>query len=129
MTSGTLTQLTVAMIATLCHEANRSYCRALGDLSQPPWEEAPEWQRESALAGVEFNLAHPDAPASASHESWLKEKEAAGWVHGKVKDPNKREHPCMVPFAERPREQQAKDHLFKGICAALGPLVTGGEWP
>ena len=35
-------------IARVCHEVNRAYCQALGDDSQPTWEEAPEWQRASA---------------------------------------------------------------------------------
>lgn len=33
-------------IARVCHEVNRAYCQALGDNSQPAWEDAPAWQRE-----------------------------------------------------------------------------------
>jgi hypothetical protein len=40
-----------------------------------------------------------------------------------VKDPEKKEHPCFVPYESLPAEQQAKDHLFKGIVAALAPLL------
>jgi len=87
--------------------------------SQPKWEDAPEWQRSSAEKGVEFNLAHPDAPPSASHDSWLAEKEATGWKFGPVKDPEKKEHPCLVPYAELSLEQRRKDALFKAIVAAL----------
>ena len=29
------------MIAMICHEANRAYCAANGDESQPSWNEAP----------------------------------------------------------------------------------------
>lgn len=98
-------------------------CVALGDLSQPGWASAPEWQRKSAITGVEFNLANPDAPASASHESWLAEKERDGWKYGEVKNAEKKEHPCFVPYDQLPKEQQAKDHLFKAIVAALAPLA------
>lgn len=106
-------------IAKVCHEANRAYCAALGDGSQLPWEEAPEWQRLSAIAGVHFNLESPDAPASASHDSWLAEKRAQGWKYGPVKDVAKMEHPCFVPYEELPLAQQRKDHLFKAVVAAL----------
>lgn len=106
-------------IAEVCHEANRTYCRLLGDNSQLPWAEAPEWQRTSAVKGVEFRLANPTAPASASHESWLEEKRATGWKFGAVKDAEKKEHPCFVPYNELPLEQRAKDALFVGVCDAL----------
>ena len=43
-------------IARVCHEVNRAYCEALGDTSQPAWEDAPEWQRKSAMKGVELHL-------------------------------------------------------------------------
>lgn len=106
-------------IARVCHEANRAYCAALGDHSQPEWEGAPEWQRSSAIAGVEFIRANPDAPPSASHESWLAVKEAEGWKWGPVKDPAKKEHPCFVPYAELPVEQKAKDYIFGAVARAL----------
>lgn len=106
-------------IAKVCHEANRAYCAALGDLSQTAWEQAPEWQKDSAIKGVEFNIANPDAPASASHDSWLAVKEADGWKYGEVKDAEKKEHPCYVPYAQLPKDQQLKDALFKAVVAAL----------
>lgn len=43
--------------ARAAHEANRAYCLALGDTSQPAWDDAPEWQRTSAMKGVEGALA------------------------------------------------------------------------
>lgn len=101
------------VIANKCHEINRIYCMALGDYSQVPWSEAPDWQRQSALKGVEFVLNNPDAGPEENHNSWLKQKEADGWVYGETKDENLKTHPCMVPFNELPLEQQIKDKLFK----------------
>lgn len=43
-------------IASVCHEANRAYCRTLGDFSQGPWISAPDWQKQSAIAGVKLHL-------------------------------------------------------------------------
>ena len=115
--------LSILHVAMMCHEANRNLCIALGDFSQKPWEDAEQWQKDSAFNGVVFNLQNPDAPASASHDSWLEEKRATGWTYGPVKDADKKEHPCFVPYEALPSEQQAKDHLFKGIVAAMAPLV------
>ena len=113
----------VSDIARVCHEANKGLCDAQGDFSQCTWENAPDWQKESAVKGVEFNIENPDAPASASHDSWLAEKEATGWKYGEIKDADKKEHPCFVPYDELPDEQKAKDHLFKGIVASLSSFI------
>lgn len=109
----------VAAIAQVCHEANRAYCLTIGDTSQVPWDQAPQWQKDSAIKGVEFNLANPDAPASHSHDCWLEEKRANGWKYGPAKNPEKKEHPCFVPYEELPEEQKLKDHLFKAVVSAF----------
>lgn len=116
--------MNIEQIARICHEANASLCNSIGDHSQTSWDEAPEWQKESAIVGVQFNIDNPDAPPSASHESWLKEKEAAGWKYGEVKDAEKKEHPCFVPYEQLPPIQQAKDHLFKAVVSALTPFLS-----
>lgn len=108
-----------ALVAKAAHEVNRIYCESIGDKSQPIWADAPQWQRDSAIAGVKFHLANPEAGDAASHESWLKQKEDAGWIYGTVKDPAKKEHPCMVPFDQLPPEQQFKDRFFRTIVHAL----------
>ena len=110
-------------IAEVCHETNRAYCATFGDFSQPPWASAPEWQRHSAIKGVHFHLANPQASPAASHESWLEEKRRDGWKYGPVKNPEAKEHPCFVPFTGLPPQQQAKDKLFKGVVDALRELI------
>ncbi len=111
-------------IAQICHDANASLCRANGDYSQLPWNAAADWQRESAIKGVRFALENPDAPASAQHDAWSKDKTDDGWKFGPVKDADKKEHPCLVPFEQLPAEQQAKDHLFKSIVRGLAQFVV-----
>lgn len=105
-------------IARVCHEVNREYCKSQGDHSQPSWEDAPDWQKNSALLGVELHLSGEHGP-EASHASWMQQKVEEGWVYGEVKDPAKKEHPCMVPFDQLPVSQQAKDYIFRGIVHAL----------
>jgi hypothetical protein len=105
-------------IARVCHEVNKAYCEALGDNSQPTWEDAPAWQRESARMGVDLHLMGNFGP-EASHISWMKQKVDEGWVYGAVKDPEAKTHPCIVPFDQLPREQQAKDFIFRAVVHAL----------
>lgn len=109
------------LIAKVCHEVNRAYCQALGDFSQPAWEDAPEWQRASARMGVDLHTMGDFGP-EASHISWMKQKLEEGWVYGEVKDPAAKTHPCMVPFNQLPVEQQAKDYIFMTIVHQLAAL-------
>lgn len=105
-------------IARLAHEVNRAYCESMGDPSQPKWEDAPEWQRVSARLGVELHLSGNHGP-EASHASWMTQKLAEGWVYGPEKDPVKKTHPCIMAFHDLPKEQQAKDYLFRGVVNAF----------
>lgn len=111
--------ITVVNIAVMCHEANRVWCVLNGDFSQKEWHQAEQWQRDSALKGVQFKLDNPDAPASAQHDAWSADKVADGWIYGEVKDAEKKTHPCLVAFEELPEFQQKKDKLFQTIVEAL----------
>lgn len=106
-------QSRVESIAEACHEMNRAYCQATGDLSQAPWADAPDWQKDSARKGVELHLENPETTPEQSHISWLEVKTAAGWKYGPVKDNEKKEHPCFMPYAQLPAEAKVKDFLFK----------------
>lgn len=113
----------VELIARTAHEVNRAYCQAIGDHSQPPWQDAPQWQRDSALSGVRYHLDNPDATPENSHEQWLLQKQAEGWVWGPEKNPARREHPCCVPYAQLPTAQRAKDYLFRAVVHSLKGMV------
>lgn len=108
-------------IARTCHEVNRAYCQALGDQSQPAWEDAPQWQKDSAVLGVKLHTENDVGP-EASHISWMAQKVAEGWKYGAHKDPENKLHHCMVPFDQLPPEQQAKDYIFRAVVHALRTL-------
>jgi len=111
-------------VAKVAHEINKAFCHSINDHSQPTWKDAPQWQKDSAIAGVQFHLDNPDASPSASHESWLKQKEADGWKYGEVKDAEKKEHPCFVPYENLPVEQRCKDYLFKQVIHSLKSFIN-----
>lgn len=104
-------------IAELCYEVNRAYCKALGDETQLPWADGPDWQRESVLAGV-FVASDGVSPAML-HKSWMARKVADGWQYGAKEDLNAKTHPRLMPYDQLPREQQVKDHLFTAIVGTV----------
>ena len=110
-------------IAKVCHEANKALCEAIGDFSQEAWNDAKKWQRDSAKKGVACFMANPEAPDSAQHDAWMKDKIDNGWLLGVKKNAIAKRHPCLVPFDKLPPEQQAKDVLFMAMCKTLLPLV------
>lgn len=115
----------VQLIARVAHEINRAYCASLGDDTQVAWEDTPEWQQKSAIAGVEMHLANPDATPEQSHEGWLAQKLADGWTYGEVKDAEAKRHPCCVPYEDLPAEQKAKDHIFRAVVHELKRITEG----
>lgn len=112
-------RLNTYIIARICHEANRAWCEANGDFSQPKWDAASPEIMASAMKGVAFAQANPDAPDSAQHDQWARDKLDTGWVYGEVKDTEKKTHPCLVPFKQLPPVQQYKDKLFRAVVKAL----------
>lgn len=121
----------ILQVARECHEANRAYCKLIGDDSQVSWEEAEQWQRDSAIAGVRYHFENEGTTPADSHASWMKQKVEEGWVYGEVKDPIAKTHHCMVAYEELPEEQTRKDYIFWGICQAhktitINKIFLGG---
>jgi hypothetical protein len=113
----------IEQAARVCHETLRAYSQTLGDNSLLPWNEAPEWQKESSRDGVRFQFAQfaagLESSPSATHDAWLKQRQAAGWKHGQTKNHQTREHPSFVAYADLPVEEKLKDYLFAAICKAF----------
>ena len=82
-----------------------------------PWEDAAQWQRDSALSGVK--VARDGATPEEQHNAWIEAKLDDDWTYGDVKDPEAKTHPCLVAYGKLPPEQRAKDALFIAIVDAL----------
>lgn len=109
--------------AVAAHEANRALCASIGDGSQLPWEQASEQDRNSSLKSVAAVVA--GVTPKRLHEAWLADKIADGWKFGVVKDPDKKEHPSMVPYHELPWQERAKDGLMIAVVLAMTTALGG----
>lgn len=108
--------MTVREVAKMCHEVNRAYCAALGDMSQVPWEQAPQWQVDATLAGIDDIRNNPTLTPEQVWQAWSKTKRDAGWVWGPVKDAAQKTHPDLVDrYGELPVSTQAKDAILRAI--------------
>ena len=115
------------IMAIACHQAWHAY--AVDRLSEhgSTWAGAPDDQKDSIRDGIKFfNTMITDLPgelsevqvnhivndlAEAAHDNWCKYKRAAGWVYGGKKDPEKKTHPCLVPYSDLPAAQWKKDGI------------------
>lgn len=111
--------LEVLQIALVCHQANKAWCEANDDNSQKDWHGAEDWQRQSAIMGVNFRLENPNAGHDSQHNAWLEDKKKNGWVYGEIKDSVAKTHPCIVEFDLLSDFQKKKDALFCAIVDSL----------
>lgn len=116
----------VTQIARTCHEVNKAYCEHIGDDTQRTWNEAPEWQKDSATNGVLAILTNPHISSEQLHMSWLLDKKNQGWKYGPVKNEYKKEHPCFVSYKDLPPYQRLKDALFGAVVRSF--LMGEPEW-
>lgn len=114
----------ILTVAKICHAVNKAFCEYCGDMSQKPWAEAADWQREAAVEAVTKRFANPGASsARESHAEWMRHKLETGWVYGPVKDDKASPptHPDIVPFDQLPAAAQFKDTLINAVIdAAVG---------
>lgn len=112
--------------AVAAHEANRAHCQSIGDDSQLPWDDAPEWQQVSAIGGVQSLVDNPKLTPKKMHDSWMKDKLDSGWVYGEVKDKDAKTHPCLVAYKHLSDADKAKDRIFiKTVKASLKASKAG----
>jgi len=43
------------------------------------------------------------------HEVWAASRVAQGWTYGPLRDDEKKQTPCLVPYADLPEEEKAYD--------------------
>lgn len=106
-------------IAKTIHLAIAALCAAAGDAANPPWDQCPEPYQQGIVSGVEQHLAAPDTTPEQAHEAWVAARQAEGWIYGAEKNADAKTHPFIVPWADLPPNQRAKDYVFKAIVDAL----------
>lgn len=50
-----------------------------------------------------------EAIAENAHDIWAIDRQEEGWTYGPVRDENKKETPCMVPYSELPEKEKEYD--------------------
>lgn len=91
------------------HEANKEIQQQTGEFIP----QLSEHLTKSILDGVYYVLDNPNCTPEQQHNNWVHFKRADGWRYGNIKDFERKEHPCLVPYSELPEIQQRKDSVFR----------------
>ncbi len=73
-----------------------------------------------SVAGVTLSadlLALTERLAENTHDLWAAQRLKDGWTYGPQRDDAKKQHPCLVPYADLPESEKEYDRE-----AALGTL-------
>jgi hypothetical protein len=117
-TSQQLDYVKTVQAACIAHEANRAVQILFADPApSPAWDDAPSWQRESAIEGV-YGARRGLTPAQ-QHDAWCEHKRNDGWTWGPTKDAELKTHPCLVSYTALPNDQKLKDKIFVAIVRAV----------
>lgn len=108
-------------ICRIVHATNIALQAVDGDeMPSEPWD---SWPRQATtLAGVLRVLN--GLTAKENHENWVAEMTARGWQLG-AKDPDKKLHPCLVPWEELPAAYRRRARVFEALVNELSQ--EGGE--
>lgn len=117
-------KMKVEDIAKICHDANASLRKVLGEEPSKCWDDLTEEQQNGVAAGVKYffglwqrGVRQGPVVAELMHSNWI-----CSMVEQGVTD-----HPNMVPYSDLTDEQRVKDFLFAGICATFIGAMSGQE--
>lgn len=67
-----------------------------------------------------------EALAENVHETWARGRMDEGWTYGPVRDDEKRQHPCIVPYRDLSESEKAYDR--DTAIATLKFICKKGYW-
>jgi len=102
--------------AHIVHCMNNEICK-LNNEQTIEWKDLPDYMLEG-LKGAVWSGRTP----RESHEAWMQDRLANGWVLGPVKSIENKVSPCLVPYDKLPYSQKVKDCLVTGMNEFLKTL-------
>lgn len=100
----------------------RSWEELPADLKASNREQAEDISEKLRLVGYEIQPLEDGTDATFEpspdeverlaiheHERWCERQRRQGWIHGPRKDPDRKTHPCLVPWAQLPEIERRKD--------------------
>jgi hypothetical protein len=81
------------------------------------WDEREEAFRTQFLKVIERQCGEQRSRSPEElHGSWMQAYFEMGWVYGEERDPEKKTHPDLVPYADLGQLERDKDAVFVALC-------------
>lgn len=114
--------ISIEIVASMCHEANRKWCEAHGESGlHKPWEEETQEEKSISINAMRELLtnhafitkADISMCAQRAWEKWKHEKTEQGWTYNPVKNRELKHHPCLVPYYDQLNKyEKTKDRIY-----------------
>jgi RyR domain len=104
--------------AVFVYEAARAAAwAAAAPIIPEPWDLREEPFQKQFLEVIERQMG-PERSTSPEelHESWMRAYVKMGWKYGPERDPERKLHPDLVPYAELGQLERDKDAVFVALC-------------
>lgn len=104
--------------AIFVYEAARiAASAALAPIIPEPWEVREDAFRAQFMEVIERQMGpmRSESPEEL-HGSWVQAYIDMGWKYGPERDPEKKTHPDMIPYAGLEQLEQDKDAVFVALC-------------
>lgn len=92
------------------------------------YDNLSEERKNQVICSVEEVLDKPEITAYDVHNVWMKVKLKDGWEYSPVTNRERKQHACLVPFAELNGFQKLKDAMFIQIVLELKDLIVLDEF-
>jgi hypothetical protein len=104
--------------AWFVYEGARLAAQAAGAPIIPePWEEREEPFKKQFREVIERQCSELRSRSPEElHGSWMQAYIEMGWKYGPERDPEKKTHPDLVPYADLNQLEQDKDAVFVALC-------------
>ena len=97
--------------------AMRAAVAARAPIVPEPWLDRDEDFRRQFVEIVDRQCGPSRSGSPAElHGGWVQSYIDMGWRYGPIRDPEKKTHPDMVPYASLDQAEQDKDAIFIALC-------------
>jgi len=90
----------------------------------------PQPIESSQVVLSEDILALTERLAENAHDLWAEQRIKDGWSYGVTRDDSRKQHPCLVPYADLPESEKQYDRnaameTLKAIIAMGYSIIKG----
>lgn len=105
----------IPQIAKNAHEVVRAYCKSIGEVTPPHFEDLKDNEVRNLINAVKLLKHNPRTYAGSVHDNWISNMISEGWVYSPEYNEDLKQSPELVSYRELSPISRAKDKLFHEV--------------